>query len=152
MSEAKIPLHKPETDQTMWEKLRSLFKKKHSGEEPPRRPKKRRPSDPYSGLSEVAVPPPIQNRDESEVFLHHTLEENLERSSRGQDSEGEAASGDILVRHHTLDENIRLARSLSLELRRQSEELRRRSSEYERIANHRDSHSPRSVPSHHPPR
>lgn len=32
--------------------------------------------DPYAGLSEVAAPPPVQNRDESaHVYEHHTLEE-----------------------------------------------------------------------------
>ncbi|OAP62749.1 hypothetical protein AYL99_01976 [Fonsecaea erecta] len=136
----------------MWEKLRALFKKKHlcTAETASQQPKThpRRPSDPYSSLSEVAVPPPIQDRDDSGMFFHHhhTLEENLERSSRGlnqdQDSEGEgeaenACSGDgLLVRHHTLEENIRLARELSRELRRQSNELRRRSSEYQRGTNH----------------
>lgn len=32
--------------------------------------------DPYSGLSEVAAPPPMQNEDENaRVHVHHTLEE-----------------------------------------------------------------------------
>ncbi|KIW90989.1 uncharacterized protein Z519_08772 [Cladophialophora bantiana CBS 173.52] len=127
----------------MLEKLLSLFKKKDSGGKSSHPTKPRRPSDPYSGLSEVAVPPPIQNRDESEVFLHHTLEESLRRISRGQENEAESgASGDVLIRHHTLEENIKLARELSQELRRQSDELRRRSSQNERNADGRSSSSP----------
>jgi len=123
----------------MWERLRFLFKRKHAeegGSVHPRPKQRRRPSDPNSSLSEVATPPPIQNRDDAEVFLHHTLEESLERSSRGPDTnedENNSSADDVLVRHHTLEENIRLARVLSGELRRQSDELRRRSEDQQRI-------------------
>ncbi|KAK5242091.1 hypothetical protein LTS06_011741 [Exophiala xenobiotica] len=118
---------------TMWEKLRALFKGRTSEEQPSRRSTRRRQSDPFGGLSEVSVPPPIQNRDDSQVYRHHTLEENVRRKSRGEDIDAEDDE-DILVRHHTLEENLELAEELGQEMRRQSRELRRLSTERKRAS------------------
>lgn len=39
--------------------------------------------DPYAGLSEVRVPPPVQNTDESaQFYTHHTLEDEMRERSR----------------------------------------------------------------------
>ena len=117
----------------MWEKFRSLLKGKTSGAESPHRTNRRRPSDPLGNLSEIAAPPPVENRDDSKIYHRHTLEENLRRNSRGEDIDAEDANEDILIRHHTLEENIALAKELSKEMSRQSEELRRRSVDNELV-------------------
>ncbi|KAK5020436.1 hypothetical protein LTS07_011541 [Exophiala sideris] len=111
----------------MWEKLRAFFK----WDRPSQPSKHRRQSDPLGNLSELAAPPPIENREDSTIYRHHTLEENLERNSRGEDIDAEDGEEDILVRHHTLEENLALAKELTQEMRRQSQELRRLSSDHD---------------------
>jgi len=87
-----------------------------------------------SGLSELQVPPPIENRDGSPIYRHHTLEENFERASQGEEVDAQDENEEILVRHHTLEENLELAEELSREMRRQSREMRRQSQELRRQA------------------
>ncbi|KIX08489.1 uncharacterized protein Z518_03145 [Rhinocladiella mackenziei CBS 650.93] len=111
------------------------LKKSVKGSASPQISPKRKPSfhDPNEGLSELAVPPPIQNRSDSGIYRRYTLEESLSRVSRGEDpTPEEEEEQDILVRHHTLEENIDLARRLSRELKRQADDLRRHSSELSR--------------------
>jgi hypothetical protein len=114
----------------MFSEIKTLFKRKsHGGERPSHTPvkvktKRRRSSDPLGGLSELAIPPPIQNRQDSAFYHHHTLEDNIESNARGEDPDEADADEDILVRHHTLEENIQLAQQLSQEIKRQSLELR----------------------------
>jgi hypothetical protein len=79
------------------------------------------------------MPPPDQNRDDSQVYRHHTLEENVRQMSRGEDIDAEDDE-DILVRHHTLEENLELAEELGQEMRRQSRELRRLSTKRKRAS------------------
>lgn len=117
----------------MLEKLRAFFKR----DRPSQPSKHRRHSDPLGNLSEVAVPPPVENRGDSAIYHHHTLEENLERISRGEDIDAEPGEEDILVRHHTLEENLALAKELTQEMRRQSQELRRLSSDRDRASSSR---------------
>ncbi|KEF54262.1 uncharacterized protein A1O9_09428, partial [Exophiala aquamarina CBS 119918] len=78
-----------------------------------------------SGLSELNVPSPIQNGDETGWHRRHTLEENIEAMSRGEDPDDEEDQEDGLRRNHTFQENIQLAWGLSQDLRRRSQELRR---------------------------
>ncbi|EHY57575.1 hypothetical protein HRR83_005516 [Exophiala dermatitidis] len=112
----------------MWERLCALFRRHRR----PHTSKQRRQSDPLGNLSEVSAPPPIENRHDSGLYRHHTLEENLRRNSRGEDVDGDDEENeDILVRHHTLEENLELARELTQEMRRQSHELRRLSTDRE---------------------
>lgn len=112
----------------MWERLCAFCKR----DRPSQPSKHRRQSDTLGNLSELAAPPPIENRADSAIYRHHTLEENLERISRGEDIDAEAGEEDILVRHHTLEENLALAKELTLEMRKQSQELRRLSSNRDR--------------------
>ncbi len=117
----------------MFSEIKALFKRKsHGAEGPPHSPvkvktKRRRSSDPLGGLSELVVPPPIQNRQDSAFYHHHTLEDNIEINARGEDPDEADVDEDLLVRHHTLEENIQLAQQLSQEIKRQSLELRRHS-------------------------
>ncbi|KAH0847551.1 hypothetical protein AYO21_01457 [Fonsecaea monophora] len=114
----------------MWKKIRAFFKLDRSSQPS----KHQRQSDTLGSLSELAMPPPIENRRDSEVYRHHTLEENIERSSQGEDIDAEDGEEDILVRHHTLEENLALAKDLTREMNRQSQELRRLSSEHHRAS------------------
>ncbi|KIW22714.1 uncharacterized protein PV07_10981 [Cladophialophora immunda] len=122
----------------MWDKLLSVFKGK-GGEGEKSRPVNRRhlstPSDPFGDSTEEANPPSREDREDSGVRLHHSLEEALGREPRGEDAlDAEDDEEDVPVRHHTLEENIELARELSQELERQSEELRRSSTSNDHTA------------------
>ncbi|KIY00810.1 uncharacterized protein Z520_03476 [Fonsecaea multimorphosa CBS 102226] len=105
----------------MWEKLRAFFKRDRSSQPS----KHRRQSDPLGNLSEVAAPAAIENRSDSAIYHHHTLEEDLERSLRGEDIDAETPEDEILFCPHTLEENLELAKEHSQERKRQSQELRR---------------------------
>ncbi|KIW90143.1 uncharacterized protein Z519_09575 [Cladophialophora bantiana CBS 173.52] len=116
----------------MWGKFLSVFKGKG-----PARPSNRRhsstPSDPFG--DEEETPPSSENR---EGRLHHTLEESLGRNPRDEDALDAEDDEDVPIRHHTLEENIELARELSQELRRQSEELKQSSGNKEHAGGRSD--------------
>lgn len=43
--------------------------------------------DPYAGLSECSMPPPVQNRDDSAtIYSHQTLDDNMREQSTRQHS------------------------------------------------------------------
>lgn len=99
----------------------SLFRRKGSQAES--KQKEHHQPDDYGGLSELVAPSPVENEDGAPVYRHHTLEENIERASQGQDVDAQDENEELLVRHHTLEENVHLAEELSQEIRRQSQEL-----------------------------
>lgn len=103
----------------------------HHGKSPQERRKRsssvssKHSADKLAGLSELTVPPPIQHHDETGWHRRHTLEENIEAMSRGEDPDSEEDQEDGFRRHRSFQENVQLAWELSQELRRQSQELRR---------------------------
>lgn len=129
----------------MWEKISSLFQHRDSGERQSHHSRQRRQSDPLGNLSELSVPPPVENRSDSKFYRHHSLEENLRRNEQGEENEFEDDGGDVIVHHHDLEDNLELAKELSKELRKQSQELRRLSTEHERFTRTED-RGPRTGP------
>lgn len=103
----------------------SLFKRNSHNEKKQKSHRQRHGSNSLDGLSELAVPPPVEHRNDGLIHRRHSLEENLAKVSRGEDvDDDDAEDEDILVRHHTLEENIELAKELSAEINRQSQEAK----------------------------
>ena len=63
----------------------SIFRRKGTHAKPKRKPRDRSKPDEFGGLSEVIAPLPVENQDGAPIYRHHSLEENIERASRGED-------------------------------------------------------------------
>ncbi|OAP63973.1 hypothetical protein AYL99_03200 [Fonsecaea erecta] len=127
----------------MWGKLLSVFKGKSPEGHASRPPNQRHsstPADPFGDDvaedEEESTPPSSENRDDSVVRIHHSLERALGRDSRDEDTlDAEDDDDNVPLRQRkTLEEDIELARELSQELQRQSDELTRRSRTNERVS------------------
>lgn len=66
---------------------------------------KRRSSGPGEAvLSELAIPPPIENPDDGPIYRHHTLEEALTDASNDRPGHEHDAAGELVHRRRSLEE------------------------------------------------
>ena len=74
--------------------LRSLLPHRHS---------RSSSSHGTANLTELAVPPPVENSDDQPIYVHHTLEGNISHSPDGSKHHTSESSGHLANKSQTLE-------------------------------------------------